>query len=137
MALDYSKADRLLPMKTVQRETISRADALRGGNKASDTETPEEEKTDVIEGNVVLEQMAENKAKREYEVVLNKVSEACSAARESCQDRMEGVQSKKERKAILTETLNDLISAIEKFRDDPKSLIAAKGDDDEAGILLP
>ena len=135
MALDYNKADRLLPMKTVQRETISRADALSGSSKDSE-EAPAKKKPEA-EGNVVLEQMAENQAKREHEVVLSKVSEAVSAARESCQDRMEGVQSKKARTAIVTETLNDLIAVIEKLRDDPKSLIAAKGDDDESSILLP
>src|SRR5262245_58424586 len=121
MSLDYNKADRLLNMKTVQRDTISRAEALGSASDDTADKKPADESSD---GNVVLEKMAENKAQREYQVVFNKVSEAFSAARQACQDRMEGVESKKERDAILTETLNDLIAVVEKFRDNRKSLIA-------------
>jgi len=136
--VNYDIADKMVGVSTEKRQEMDkagrfgRAAALSKSSDSSDNEETPAKKL----GNVVEKELAAEKAERAYEGVFSRVSEASYAARSACQKQSEGVQSEKERDAILSRCLNDLITVIEGIRDDRKDIIAERSKEEQNHSLL-
>lgn len=126
MSVNYQLADKMAGVGDVKRQDMKMTGAF--SRSAALADTGEEQKPETGKGNVVQAEMKQQEAEREMRAVFDEVSDACYAAREACQKEQEGVQSKKERDAILVKCLNDLIAVIEQTRDGRQDIMSAIAD---------
>jgi hypothetical protein len=141
MSLNFDLADKMIGVGSAKRQEMDKAGRFgRSAALAEESNGPEKapQPRKPASKNLVKQEMQAKKDESAHHRVFDQVSQAFSAAQSACQKELEGVQSKKQRDAVLTKCLNDLIDVIESIRDDRKEIIASLSDEERShSILLP